>query len=289
MINTRRFTITVATFIILLSGCRPRIDTQQFILEQNALFLEKQGRIHWEKRSNISDAQKALHFLSLAYDLDISNLELGILYSHTCYFNGRYIVADQAEKEALFSHGAAATKTALLNAPSFSAAYNKAVGDSTAKFIQAVEAMEDTLLPALYWWMVNTGSILINQPVVERIKNRVMIESVLHKLLIMNPTFYYGGPYRLLGVFYARIPGVELRQSKSYFDQAISSYPGYLSTKTLLSQFYHTKSGEQEHFRSNLESVISSDPSQIPEVMPENLFEQEIARSLLSQESLLFE
>ena len=165
MTNTRRFTITVAAFIILLSGCRPRIDTQKFILEQNALFLEKQGRIHWEKRSNISDAQKALHFLSLAYDLDIANLELGILYSHTCYFNGRYIVADQTEKEALYSLGAAAAKTALLNAPSFSVAYNEAVGDSVAKFVTAIESIEESLLPALYWWMVNTGSILINQPV----------------------------------------------------------------------------------------------------------------------------
>jgi hypothetical protein len=57
----------------------------------------------------------------------------------------------------------------------------------------------------------------------------------------------------------------------------------------LLAQYYYTKAEDREHFHRELQEVLSADPAQIPEIMPENLFEQEIAQQLLEQESFLFE
>ncbi len=287
--RTKLLIIISIIIVILFSGCSSYIYEKQDILIDNAKFLSKQGQIHWEKRSNITDAQRALHFLSLAHKLDNCNIDLAVLYSRACYFNARYIITDPNEKVKLLTLGAESARSALFTSSEFANRFMETEGDSTDKFISALETIELSQTPALYWWTVNTGSILISKPVVERLEHRVLIESTLYKLLSLDPTYFYGGPYRLLGVFYARIPGVDLSQSKSYLDQAIASFPGYFSTRTYLSQFYYTKIGEPELFRQNLEEMLSMDPTLIPEVMPENLFEQEFARHLLSQESKLFE
>ncbi len=280
--------ITIA-FAMLIYGCGSNEYSQKEILMENAKFLGKQGKAHWEKRSNPIDGLKALHFLSLAHKVNNQDQELAILYSRACYFNARYLVKDDQEKDRLFMQGSSAAKTALLSSQSFQNIYLETPGDSTEKFMAAIGSIEVQDVPALYWWMVNTGSVLITKPVVERLKHRVLIESTLFKLLSLDPTYYYGGPFRLLGIFYSRIPGVDLNQSKTYLEQAINSYPGYFSTRTYLSEYYYTKTGEPELFRQNLEEMLEMDPAMIPEVMPENLFEQEIARFLLSQESKLFE
>ena len=93
----------------------------------------------------------------------------------------------------------------------------------------------------------------------------------------------------MLGMFYIRLPGIELSKSKQYFDQAILTFPNYFGTKVLLAQYYYTKAEDREHFHRELQEVLLADPAQIPEIMPENLFEQGIAKQLLEQESSLFE
>lgn len=289
MIQKQTLIQITISFAILISGCGSHEYSQKEIQMENAKFLGKQGKMHWEKRSNPIDGQKALHFLSLAHKVNSQDQEIAILYSRACYFNARYLVNDDQEKDRLFLKGAAAAKLALLSSVSFQKTYQDTPGDSTEKFTASIGSLQVEDVPALYWWIVNTGSILITKPVVERLKYRVLIESTLFKLLSLDPTYYYGGPFRLLGIFYSRIPGVDLNQSKTYLEQAINSYPGYFSTRTYLSEFYYTKTGEPELFRQNLEEMLEMDPAMIPEVMPENIFEQEIARSLLSQESKLFE
>ena len=50
----------------------------------------------------------------------------------------------------------------------------------------------------------------------------------MHRVISLDPGFNFSGPYRFFGSLYTRIPGIELSQSKTYFDQAITANPEYL-------------------------------------------------------------
>jgi tetratricopeptide (TPR) repeat protein len=156
------------------------------------------------------------------------------------------------------------------------------------KMIQSVAVVEKEYMDALYWWAANMGRYLSSKSVRERLDYRDLAESVMHRVLSLNPDYFYGGPYRYFGAFYARLPGVELKRSEEYFSQAIKSHPDYLGTYVLRARFLHTKAGDRDKFKQDLEYVINADPALIPEVMPENLYEQKLAQMLLEQEDLFF-
>ena len=73
-----------------------------------------------------------------------------------------------------------------------------------------------------------------------------------------------------------------LKKYDPYYLHVFNSY-------VLRSQYLHTKKGQKENFVKDLQFVLNSDPTRIPEASPENLFEQEKAKSLLSKKDSLFE
>ena len=85
------------------------------------------------------------------------------------------------------------------------------------------------------------------------------------------------GPYRFFGIFYSRIPGVEISQSKRYFEKAINSYPNYFGNKVQMSEFYYQKAENKNLFQNQLNSIISIEPTIDPEIIPENVFYQKRA------------
>ena len=52
---------------------------------------------------------------------------------------------------------------------------------------------------------------------------------------------------------------------------------------------YLQKKGDKDSFIKDLQYVLNSDPTKLPEASPENLFEQEIAKDLLKKKDSLFE
>jgi hypothetical protein len=270
-------------------GCRTISITPDDTLQQNAAFLEQQGRMYWEKRAQPENASKARYFLDQAYRLRPDDTELAVILSRAYYFEAHYIEPDPAKKDTLFLTGAAIARAVVINSLLDGEASATAESDTLYRLQKAIDAADRSLVPALYWWAANYGRYLINKPVLTRMEHRELLETIMHRVLALNPDYFYGGPNRFFGTFYARLPGVELSRSRSYFEQSIAQYPDYLATYVLRAQYYHTKSGNREQFQADLKHVIAADPTAIPEVMPENLFEQEIAKKLLDQESLLFE
>ena len=85
----------------------------------------------------------------------------------------------------------------------------------------------------------------VGKPVLDRIKQRELLEVIMHRVISLDPGFNFSGPYRFFGSLYTRIPGIELSQSKTYFDQAITANPEYLGNKVLMAQFYYQKAGNR--------------------------------------------
>ncbi len=276
--------------ILLIIGCSHRASVaKKANLEMNLQFLIDQGKQHWEKRVDPEEARKARFFLSKAYLIDPDNLEIAALYSRACQFVAYYIETDPALQDSLYIEGRDAAWNVISSARTFKDGFQSASGDSTAKLIDGLERLPMDYIPVLYWWIANSARYFSSKPVIERLNHRDEIETGLHRIQALKPDYFYGGPNRIFGGIFARIPGVELSLSESYFKQSIKESPNYLGTYVLRARFLHTKTGNREQFNKDLNYVIQADPTALPEVMPENLLEQGNAKALLAQETYLFE
>lgn len=274
----------------LVWGCVPRAGPRpESRLAENLDYLVKQGTKSWGRRVDPRDARRSRLFLDQASRLDPANLELAALHARACHFVGYYLEDDPARQDSFYWEGASAAWRALQRSAIFRAAFQEAQGDSSAREVAALAATLPEQIPLLYWWAANLSHYLATKPVRQRLDHREAVETALHRILALEPNFFHGGPYRIFGSFYAKTPGVELSRSREYFQKAIQANPHYLGTYVLRARYYHTKAGNRELFHRDLTTVIQADPTVIPDVMPENLLEQEQARRLLQQEALLFE
>lgn len=256
---------------------------------QNIDFLIAQAKMLWEQRSDSTAVKNANHFLGLAYDVDQNNPEILSLYSKSLFFQGMFLEKDNKIKDSLFLKGSEISKTAVLSDLAFKQKLNNSIGDSSFKIISTLSEAPKELVPAMYWWATNKFWYLNNKAAIERINHRELLEVIMHRIISLEPEYEQGGAYRFFGVFYSRIPGVELNQSKVYFEKAITSAENYFGNKVQKSEFFYQKAGDKSSFLTLLQSVISLDASIYPEIMAENMFYQERAKLLLKQQDTLFE
>ena len=256
---------------------------------QNIDFLIAQAKMLWEQRSDSSAVKNANHILGLAYGVEQNNPEILDLYSKTLFFQGMFLEKDNEIKDSLFLKGSEISKTAVLTNRAFTQKLNNMIGDSSFRILSTLSEAPKELVPAMYWWATNKLWYLNNKAAIERINHRELLEVIMHRIISLEPDYEQGGAYRFFGVFYSRIPGVELNQSKIYFEKAITSAENYFGNKVQKSEFYYQKAENKSSFLTLLESVINLDSSIYPQIMAENMFYQERAKLLLKQQDTLFE
>ena len=280
------FTSTAILFSFQCSSQKIELENAQ---SQNIGFLIDQAKIFWEQRSDSNAVIKANQILGLANEVENNNSELLSIYSKSLFFQGMFLEQTKTKKDSLFFKGAEVAEYSVLNDSLFITILNETEGDSNFKILSALSIAPKELAPAMYWWATNKLWYLINKPAIERINHRELLEIIMHRIISLEPDYLYGGPYRFFGVFYSRIPGVKILQSKNYFQKAIASSPSYFGNKVQMAEFYHQKAENRELFNSQLKSIIDINPSIDPEIIPENIFYQKRAQQLLAQEDTLFE
>ena len=260
----------------------PKITTENFA------FLIEQGNKNWANRNDSAALVFAEHFIGLAHKKRPNNFSIAVLYSQILFTRGLFF-SDLESNDSLFNIGFNIAKNAVLNHPDFIPIYNEASGDSNFKLMSALALAPNSVVPALYWWAANKAQYIFNKPVIERINNREILEVLLHRIIAIDPDYYFSGSYRIFGMFYTRIPGVELEQSNRYFSQTLSQHPMFLGNKVLMAEYYHQKRGNKEQFYDLLSEVIESDINLLPEAIPENIYYKERAKYLIDNISTLFE
>jgi len=256
---------------------------------QNIEFLIEQGKLHWEQRVDSLSLQKAEHFIGLACEQRPNDFELNVLLARLLYTKALFLVTDQSTQESIFLEGSDIAKTAVISHPDFVPIYENAMGDGQFKLISAVMLAPQSVVTGLFWWATNLARYLNTKPVIERLNHRELLEVIMHRIISIDPGYHYSGPYRFFGSLYTRIPGVELSQSETYFNQALENHPEYLGNSVHMAEFYFQKSGDREKFHSTLQKVLSTDISVFPTIIAENIFYQDRAKALLKKESSLFE
>ena len=201
-----------------------------------------------------------------------------------------FLEEDNIKKDSLFLKGSEVAKNSVLMSNIFTKlVQNSSIGDSTFKILSALSEVPKELVPSMYWWATNKLWYLNTKPAIERINQRELLEVIMHRVISLEPNYDYGGAYRFFGVFYSRIPGVELNQSKTYFEKAISINEDYFGNQVQMSEFYYQKSENKTSFIEQLEYVNNLDATIGSSNIPENLYYQKRANKLLLQQDTLFE
>tara|TARA_Y100001934_G_scaffold150076_1_gene180050 strand:+ start:3229 stop:4152 length:924 start_codon:yes stop_codon:yes gene_type:complete len=255
----------------------------------NFEYLAKQGKIFWEQRIDSTAMKKSEALINRAFEKQPYNFEISVLISEMKYTRAYFYENSLNNKKIMFYDGSEICKKAVINHPEFSKVYNLTKGDSTFRLLSALADAPKSVVPALYWWAINLAHYLNNKPVLERINQRELMEVIMHRVLTFEPDFHFSGPYRFFGLLYTRIPGLDLSQSKTYFNQSLSANPEYLGNSVLMAEFYYQKAGDREQFNRILNEVVQTDLNKYPELITYNFFFQNKARTLLENESSLFE
>ena len=278
----------VSIFVILLINCS-LLTTKSNTNKINADSHINQGNAYWGKRASPKSAKLAVLFYKKAFELNKTDLMLAASLSKAYYFQAYYVESDLSKRDTLYLKGAESALRGFENSTFYQSFSDTSKFENNKMKLEAIKKAPIETIGVLFWWVNNQGKFLINKPIIDRISSREILEIAMHRISILDEDYYYGGPTRFFGMFYSRLPGVPLDRAKLNFDQSLLDNPNFFGTRVLRARYYHTKLGNRELFEEDLKFVINGDPSLLPDAMPENLFEQDKAKELLNNTTILFE
>jgi len=276
--------VSVAIFLSC-AGSDINIKENREVIDQ----LISQANSYWDQRTDPRALDKAENLIIKVLQQRPTDFENTIFLAKIKFTQAYFLENDPAKQNILFFDGKEMCKKAVMDHPDFASIYINTEGDSSFKLLSSLTDAPRSILPGLYWWGENLAHYLNAKPVMERLNHRELLEVIMHRVIALDPDFHYGGPYRFFGMLYTRIPGLDISQSHSYFDQALNTNPQYLGNSVLMAQFYHQKAGNREQFNEILNRVLNTNLTKNPEVMTDNWFYQKKAQMLLDNESSLFE
>ena len=281
-------TILLVSFIAIFISCA---GSDIEIKESKKIFkeLSSQTNTYWNQRTNSKSLDKAENLVLKILQDNPIDFENKVMLAKIRFTKTFFLPSDLTKQSSLFFEATKICKEAVMEHPDFMLLLNESNEDSTVKLFKCLSNAPKSLLPGLYWWGKNLAHYLNTRPVIERLNNRELLEVIMNRVLTLDPDFHYGGAYRFFGMLYSKIPGLDIKQSYSYFEQAIKSNPHYLANSVFLAEYYHQKAGNREQFNALLTSVLDINLTLHPEVMNDNWFYQQKAQILLNNESSLFE
>jgi hypothetical protein len=282
-------------FLLLLAACGKQVGSYEVAAPtatataapdaKTTLQAEADGL--WAERGDKAKLQAALVKYEQLYALDASNREVAGKLVRGWYFLGD---GHETEKDAKLSAWSTAIewgKKCLAINPEFTALLAKGDEDEAS----AARAFTKDDAPCLYWTSSALGKWAKLTGIATTLKHLPTVKAYMTRTAELEPTYYYSGPDRYWGAYYAALPsfaGQDLNKSKEYFDKAIAAQPSFLGHHVLLAEMWATRTQNKETFEKELNWVLAQDPGAIPEVKPEMEAEQRKAKALLAQEGDFF-
>lgn len=151
---------------------------------------------------------------------------------------------------------------------------------------EAVVHLTPADAPAVYWHATNLGRWGLERGIATVLSRVNDIRSMMERVEMMTPEFYYNAVNRYFGVYYTKLPfgNPDVAQAQRRFEECISLHPEYLETRVLYGYDYVVVTQEREIAEEQLQAVIDADIDALPaELYPENLNAQIRARQLLDE------
>lgn len=232
----------------------------------------------WELRGTPEKAREMLSAYISAAEADPTNTNLAARLSRAYYLVANYVESDLEKKDELFTKGLEIGERSLGLFPEFRKIYQDTKDEKKALQGVGVDGIE-----VIYWTGANFGKWAAEKNLLIRLGNKSKIEAYNQRVFDLDRNFFYGAADRFFGALPTKVPGGDLNLSKFHFEKSIELAPNYFGTRTLFAEYYATKAQDRETFVKQLEYVISTPYDLIPEITPENKYEQEYAKKLLER------
>jgi hypothetical protein len=132
----------------------------------------------------------------------------------------------------------------------------------------------------------------LNLDSVEAFSDIPRIDSLMNRVLELDPGFHYAGPHLFLGAFYggrSRMLGGNPDKARNHFEQALKLTGGkYLLIPFLYSKTYAVQNQDQDLFRVQLQKVLETSEDILPEQRLANQVAKKKAAILLGKNDDLF-
>ena len=239
----------------------------------------------WANRGDQTQAKAAVDAWTTATDLDPSNGDALADLSHAIYYYADCFLRPDEENPQLYKDthetGTQAAERAL-------AALSPAFADKMAsgeRIEDAISVLNAKAVPALYWRSSNLGRWAILESFATLLSYKDEIRSIMEFCLDEDPLYFYQGPDRYFGIFYAKAPGFaggDMRKSAAHFNVAIDAHPNYFATRILMAEEWAVKEDNRPLFEELVNYVLNGDPNAVPSALPENQCEQRKAKRLMA-------
>lgn len=161
------------------------------------------------------------------------------------------------------------------------------------EFSQMLQEMHEKDLPALFWTAFSWAGYLnlsLDDPAA--IVELPRVEAIMHRVMELDSTFFYGGAQLFLGSMYGlkpRMLGGNPERAKDYFERNLKLTDGrFLLTYVYLAEYYAAKTLDEKAFDEYLETVLET-PVEVLEEMPLlNAIAKKKAHFLMKRKEKLF-
>lgn len=236
----------------------------------------------WKARGDKAQLQAALARYEAVYAMDPTDRDVAMHLVRGWYFLGD---GHETEKDAKLAAWATAIdwgKRCLAINQEFKGLLEKGDEDEAS----AARALKVEDVPCTYWLSSSLGKWAKLSGLTTTLKHLPTVKAYMTRVGELDGTFYYNGPDRYWGAYYAAIPsfaGQDLNKSKEYFDKAIAAHPTFLGTHVLLATEWAVKNQDKQTFLAELDLVQKAPVDALPEVQPEMEAEKRKAADALAK------
>ena len=222
----------LAGLALCLAGSALAATTAELIAQGDALYAQ---------RADLAKAQEAAKLYAQALAQDPKSEQAAWKLSRTWYWVGSHVPKDQ--KLAAFQKGVDAAKQAV--------------------------AINPKSLPGHYWLGVNYGVYGSAKGIMESLSLVDPIKKEMALVIDLDPNYEAGGPYRVLGRLYFKLPGIfggDNAKAVDYLKTAVAKGPQRYLNHIYLAEIY-TEEDQQHEANQLLQAVIAgpAEPGYEPE------------------------
>jgi len=248
-----------------------------------------EGDAAWERRGDEQALRTAIEvWQNAAVEAELSDPSLLVKLTRAHYFwADAYLREDQHEYLRVLDEGVQWGEKALLaTSPAFAAT----VRDG-GRFSEAVHLIEEGGIPAMYWYATVLGTWAKERGLAVMLGQQDNVKATMDRCLELDPEFFFGGPHRYFGVYYAVAPefaGGDFEKAKVHFKRSLEIAPEYPATRVLWASELAVRTHDEALFDRLLAEALKTPGDAIPGLEPEIEVEKKKARQLAARKAQLF-
>lgn len=248
--------------------------------EGDAAEMLQQAQSYWGQRHDAAHLEQAIRAYEKVIQMEPQNLNIFITLARAHYFWADAFLSDDVERQtAVYDAGLAYAEKAMALDPEF-----KRLVESGEQVEDAVSVLSEEYVGAIYWASASLGKWALNEGLPTMLANKERGRKMMERCLELDDTYFYGGPHRWFGSYYAKLPSIagrDLEKSGEHFAKALEIEANYFGTRVLRAEYYATNMQEKEFYRNDLEFVLNTPSDVIPELVPEQDVEKRKAAAML--------